>query len=223
MAELTVKPTEKLRQEAIRYLGYKGGSFLSPDVDLLLRECIDEICKIAEPRITYRSFGVADVSIPGTSAEILLAQCDEVILMAATLGISVDRALSRAQIRDMTHAVILDSCAAAAIEEVSDDWQDALAAEYLAKNKYLTHRHSPGYGDMPLSMQTQFVPLLNAERKIGLTTARNFLLTPTKSITGVIGVSCFKQSSINIPCGVCNMRGTCYFRQRGTSCDKSSA
>jgi hypothetical protein len=117
----------------------------------------------------------------------------------------------------MVYALVLDSCATAFIESVCDNLQDDLTTTYAGQNKYLTRRHSPGYGNLQLSSQPQLLSLLDAGRKIGLSVTRNFLLTPTKSVTAVIGVSDFHRKIEPVSCNICEMRGKCNFRRREAS------
>ncbi|MFR7478680.1 MAG: hypothetical protein ACLUUJ_07535 [Acutalibacteraceae bacterium] len=54
-----------------------------------------------------------------------LQNCQEVILFAATLGTGVDQLIRRSEVLDMSMAVILQACAAEAIES----WCDRCEAE----------------------------------------------------------------------------------------------
>lgn len=55
-------------------------------------------------------------------------------------------------------------------------------------NKDITFRYSPGYGDLPLDVQSSFLRALDAQKKIGLTVSENNLLFPRKSVTAIIGI-----------------------------------
>ncbi|MGN0575406.1 MAG: vitamin B12 dependent-methionine synthase activation domain-containing protein [Ruminococcus sp.] len=80
---------------------------------------------------------------------------------------------------------------------------------------YRTWRYSPGYGDLPLSLQRDILLYLNAMRRIGLTVTEDSLLIPSKSVTAVIGISHTPVNRTKGGCAVCNMRESCAFR--GTS------
>ncbi|MDR2268199.1 MAG: hypothetical protein LBD81_01955, partial [Holosporaceae bacterium] len=191
---LLLNPNDKLYREAGRYLGYESDTKIPAQINAMIQKAMVEICATAEPRTICRYFSVRnDVNF----------QYEGIILMGATLGVSVDRLLSRAQVQNMAYALILDSCATAAIEEVCDNLQNNLINIYADRNMYLTNRHSPGYGNLPLSTQPNFILLLDAERKIGLGTTRNFLLTPLKSVTAMILVSRSQQKKERIPCNAC--------------------
>ena len=50
-------------------------------------------------------------------------------------------------------------------------------------------RFSPGYGDLPIEVQKDFLPLLDAERRLGITLSESCLMAPSKSVTAIIGVA----------------------------------
>ena len=49
-------------------------------------------------------------------------------------------------------------------------------------------RFSPGYGDLPLSTQKDFIRILNTERLAGVTINENYLMNPRKTVTAVCGL-----------------------------------
>ena len=62
-------------------------------------------------------------------------------------------------------------------------------AELLkAEGVFLKPRFSPGYGDLPLSMQTDIFRVLDCPRKVGLTLNNSLLMSPSKSVTAIMGI-----------------------------------
>lgn len=183
----------------------------------------DKISKIPEaaPCGEKIILGGTSVEIPGNDADVLLRDCSECIIMAATLGQKSEMLLRRAQITDMTEAVILDCCASSAIESICEQINDDLRCEYEAAGKFLTDRYSPGYGDMPLTLQTELCGLLQAEKRIGLSGSPGLMLIPSKSVTAIIGISDIPQSMREISCDSCCLHDTCKIREAGGSCGKS--
>ena len=51
-----------------------------------------------------------------------------------------------------------------------------------------TWRFSPGYGDLPLSLQEELLSAVEAGKRIGLATTAGYMLTPMKSVTAIIGL-----------------------------------
>ena len=50
-------------------------------------------------------------------------------------------------------------------------------------------RFSPGYGDFPLEAQKDIFRTLDCSRKIGLTLNESLLMSPSKSVTAIVGLS----------------------------------
>lgn len=82
----------------------------------------------------------------------------------------------------------------------------------------MTFRFSPGYGDYPIRLQPNFLKVLDAPRKIGLCTNETFLLTPTKSVTAIMGISKNEIEKKKRGCAVCSLKGSCRFRKAGSHC-----
>ena len=99
-----------------------------------------------------------------------------------------DKVISEHQINDMTSALILDSMASTAIEQVCDAAEKEIK-EKINKDNFMTWRFSPGYGDLPITLQREFVRVTDAEKRIGLTVNEGGILLPRKSVTAIIGLS----------------------------------
>lgn len=113
----------------------------------------------------------------------VLNGCNRAILFAATLGSGVDRLLMQSALRSPAHQYIADAAASALIEALCDR-----AEEDLCGMRPHTHRFSPGYGDLPLQLQPALLRLLDAQRHIGVALTDSLLMTPTKSVTAIIGL-----------------------------------
>lgn len=214
------------RSEALRYLGYRGNQPDENTLDLF-DECEALLLKAAVPKYLYRYFdlhtadgentvGDSGVKLAGESIVSHLKGCFGVVLMCATLSAGVDRLLRQLQATDMTKAVIADALGSAAIEQVCNMADEEIQGLY--PDKYLTFRFSPGYGDLPLELQRDFLRLLDAQRKIGLTVSQSSMLIPTKSVSAIIGISNTELPKQKRGCAGCNMRAHCKFRKAGERC-----
>lgn len=182
---------EKLnRNEAVRYLG-GAGIRLNYRMDVLMDECEKAVLEKASPKYLYVE---KDLPCPqimgGKDIESHLNGCEKAIVMCATVGSEVDKLIRISQISDMARAVVMDSLASVAVEQVCNAFDKIIAEKYSDYN--MTFRFSPGYGDYPIELQKIILQMLDAPKKIGLCTNDNFLLTPTKSVTAVLGL--FKKS-----------------------------
>lgn len=208
---------EKLnRSEAIRYLG-GAGIQMNDQMEVLMDECEKMVLEKAAPKFLYIELDLpCDTIMGGRDIANHLDGCEKAILMCATLGAEIDKLIRISQISDMAKAVVLDSFASVAVEQVCNKVDEIIAEKY--DGYYMTFRFSPGYGDYPISLQQDFLRMLDAPRKIGLTTNENFLLMPTKSVTAVMGLSKNPIERKKRGCAICNMRGECRFRKNGEHC-----
>lgn len=208
---------EKLnRNEAIRYLGGTGIQ-INEQMQRLMDDCEREVIEKAVPKYLYIELDLpCDAVMGGKDIANHLEGCEKAILMCATLGAEIDRLIRISQISDMARAVMLDSFASVAVEQVCNRVDEIITEKYDGYN--MTFRFSPGYGDYPLSLQQDFLRMLDAPRKIGLTTNDNFLLMPSKSVTAVAGLSKNPIERKKRGCAICNMRGNCRYRRNGEHC-----
>ncbi len=182
-------------KEALRYLGCKEEN---PELMASAGECIDEILNITTPHITYEVYDIlvneGEVKIKNT--DIVFKSCDlakllkhskRCVIMAATLGCAVDKRIAFYQKTDMEKAVVFDACASAAVEALCETAAGQIKSQEIVK--YLTIRFSPGYGDLSLSYQKEMINLTDSYKKIGLTATSSMLLTPTKSVTAIMGIT----------------------------------
>lgn len=215
-ADLPIDPLE-----ALRYMGAKAGDAVS---EAILQECMEK----AQPAFTYRAclarFPVTveegAVALPFGRIQSFdlakhLAGCQAVYLMAATVGFSLDRLISKYAALQPSHGLCYQALGAAAIET----WCDALCASLQQEEGLpLTTRFSPGYGDFALQYQSALLALLDTQRRIGLTLSEGGMMLPTKSVTAVVGVRSsfsaeFLSESCATGCAACSKQ--CAFRREG--------
>ena len=217
------------RGEVLRYLGYRGQALtdeLEGRIDAVVARCL----AIARPRATLASFAVHGVSaaavelegcalrLTGRDIAEHLASAHEVVLFAATLGADVDRELQRLALTDALEQVIFDAAATTLIERAADA-SEALARSYAAQQGAFTSwRYSPGYGDLPLSVQRPFLDTLDATRQLGITLTPSHLMVPTKSVTAIVGIHATPQPGLESSCARCALAEFCTIRQSGRTC-----
>lgn len=191
-------------KEAGRYLGY-GRHAIDEKTRRLVKSCFKELDGTVESRIVYRIFEletpdegrvkIGGLNITSRNLAKNMKGCEKGVVLGATLGIEVDMLMKRYSLTDMPKAVVLQACGAAMLEEFLDEWQEEYAKEAEKKGYYLRPRFSPGYGDFDISCQDSILRMLDSAKKIGLTMTDGYMLTPTKSVTAVIGMS-----RENVPC-----------------------
>ena len=131
----------------------------------------------------------AGIRVCSRALSINLRECCGVYLMAVTLGPGPDMLVRRASVSRMSRAVIYQAAAAAMTEVWCDQINERIRREAEREGLYTRPRFSPGYGDLPLSLQKDISRILNMPKEIGVSLTDTMLMTPSKSVTALIGVS----------------------------------
>ena len=180
------------REEIFRYMRCPR-----PDaaVEKLLDTCLDTALPLLSPRVAFAVFRVKKtangVCFPfGTwesrSLQEHLAGCEKALLFGATLGVGLDRLIARSGV-DAAAAFCCQAIGTERVEALCDVFCDEQKAVWAAAGCVLTDRFSPGYGDWPLTAQTDVFRFLELPR-IGLTLNESFIMSPSKSVTAIVGI-----------------------------------
>lgn len=220
-------------KEVLRYLQYKNQE-IKDDLSEIIKECIESTKEIVNPRFIYRKYKIKKSKSSNSKGEIyleganlilqsddiynLLIECDECILMSATLGLEIEKEIRKLTYTDLTKGIIIDACATTAIEEVCDIVQANIEKQLLKDHKYITYRYSPGYGDLPIEKNIDINNILNSQKEIGLTVTNSGIMIPRKSVVALIGVSHKGVSNSKRSCENCNNRHNCIYKKEGDSC-----
>jgi len=183
------------RKEILRYAGVRGSV---PEVEELLTECLQEItekltykvCWTAFPVLFYEerlSLGFTETN--STALRRNLAGCTEVVVFAATIGIAIDRLIARYGAVSPAKALLFQAIGAERIEGLCDVFAREIAEQKAAECLRTRQRFSPGYGDFPLTVQKDIFAILDCSRKIGLSLNDSLLMSPSKSVTALIGIT----------------------------------
>jgi hypothetical protein len=226
------------RREVLQYLQWRG-SDIPPDIDALIDRAIADTLAVIRPKYIWKPFALlrdgdaltlagAGLPLPGQAVAELLADCDRCILLAATLGNGLEPLIRQAQARDLSRALVLDACGSAAIEAVCDEAERLIgqavgitASGEAGGGLYFTDRFSPGYGDLPLSLQPDLTSLLDTSRQIGLTLTDSLILLPRKSVTAILGLASKPQVKRFRGCAYCSMFASCAYRKAGKTCGRT--
>lgn len=190
---LAPAPPPIRRSEILRYAGAKG----EEEIGSLLDECIAE----AVPHLTYKvAYAVFPVTKTDTGLDLgfmqtassgllrCLEDCEEVLVFGATVGHAYDRLLTKSAKLSPTKALLLDALGSERAEALCDAFCREMAEGYRAEGKCLSPRFSPGYGDLPLSVQTDIFRAIDLYRYAGMTLNASLLMTPKKSVTALVGI-----------------------------------
>ncbi len=112
-----------------------------------------------------------------------LEGCDRAFVFAVTAGLGIDRLLARLSVTSSAELFIADAIGSALAEAACDR-----AAAILRGTMHCNPRFSPGYGDLPLTVQPALLDFLEARQRLGIYINNSLLMTPTKSITAIMGI-----------------------------------
>lgn len=213
--------TDARTKEAIRYLGY-GRHAVDERTLALIADSFRELESCVRAKSVYRIFDcihvqsdelqIGKMRIKSKSLGRNLKGCAGVVVFGATLGTGVDFLMKKYSLTEMTKAVILQACAAAFLEEYCDELQEKIARELRENGQWLRPRFSPGYGDFDVHHQKDIIRMLDTAKTIGLTMTESYMLTPTKSVTAVIGISDTEEKCHIKGCEVCT-KTDCIYRR----------
>jgi len=211
--------------EALRYLG--AGDCPPERARNEMAAVARELTEQLWPKFTYRVFNLnheaegvrlreADLLLTGKLAGTMLARCGRAAVLACTLGAEFDALLRREQVRDMAKAAMLNACGSALVEEGCNEAEREIGARF--PNLFRTDRFSPGYGDLPLSLQPALCAALDTQRRLGLYVSDSYLMNPAKSVTAIIGLADTPQPARIRGCACCDLRENCALRKGGKHC-----
>ena len=200
------------KRETYRYLGYHfGGEVpLADELEKMVDKLTGKLKEVITPRCIYELYdlavsdGVCTLSRHNTveSTPLLvinsqklsahIKECRYAILFAATIGPGADMLIRRYSGRSTVKSAILQAAGAAAIEAFADEVTEQIRTEidilFSQSETKFQMRFSPGYGDFSLEHQKDFFKLLQLEKNLGMSLNSALLMSPSKSITAVIGV-----------------------------------
>ncbi len=178
------------KKEILRYCGVKGED---GSTEALIDECLLELGKAYKSLVCYSEFQITktesgvDLGFTKTDSKLLLERlknCEKVIVFAATVGIELDRFIAKYSKISPSKALVFQAIGAERIEALCD----AFEKQIIGKYGKTVPRVSAGYGDIPLNLQKDIFAVLNPPKNIGLTLNESLLMSPTKSVTAIIGI-----------------------------------
>ena len=182
------------RREVLRYAGAGLGA---DEVERLLDGVVAEALGELSYKLCYTvlpiKFGEREVDLgfAKTRSESLikrLSGCESIILFAATVGVGIDRLIRKSALTSPARALLLDSLGTERVEWLCDTFFREISTVLTASALGARPRFSPGYGDLPITLQRDVFKTLECEKHIGLTLNESCLMSPQKSVSAIIGL-----------------------------------
>ncbi len=178
-------------REILRYAGCKEAEEAAT---ALMRACVEE----AKPVLTYKvcylelplqrtgdMCGLGNFTMASKQLANNLKGCERALVFAATVGVGLDRLIAKYGHIAPSKALMMQAIGAERIEALCDAFCEDMERTYGAE---LRPRFSPGYGDLALEVQRSIFGLLECEKRIGLTLNDSMLMSPSKSVTAIVGL-----------------------------------
>lgn len=192
------------RAEIMRYAGMFRGSAaeniseeeIQNMIDIM-EECIAEVMPLLCYKVSFRRDNLVnngeEIIFPfnifeSKDAVNAVEGCSEIVMFAATIGIGIDRLIAKYSRTSPAKALFLQAIGAERIEAVCNLFNDEVEREAVSNGRSVKRRYSPGYGDLPLEVQKEFMVLLDCSRRIGVNLNSSLLMSPSKSVTAFIGI-----------------------------------
>lgn len=223
------------RSEVLHYLGYAGQK-ISPELDARVDAVITRCLEVARPHGVVRLFDVAGcckegglpvIRLEGTALELRGRSISEhldgavaVGVLAVTAGAGVDAELRRLSFTDRVAQVVFDAAGSALVERAADAAEASVVSLAAGRGLFCGARFSPGYGDLPLATQPVLLATLDAQRALGITLSSDLLMSPTKSVTAVIGLFEEPRQDARTSCSACPCHDFCLLRASGRTCGR---
>ena len=182
------------RREILRYMGCCEET---ADISELIDHCLTLCDGAFTGRVAFSEFDISlnypifDLGFSILQSRDLvknLEGCERIILFCATVGHTIDRLIAKNSRLSPAKALCLQAIGAEAIEALCESFCSDMAREYSEKGYSLRPRFSAGYGDLPLELQRDIFNTLECEKRIGVTLNESLLMSPSKSVTAIIGL-----------------------------------
>lgn len=213
---------ELSRQRLLATLGCKPGRKLSRRMEHQVDKAVQEVSERVACRSAYCAYPMrvlpgrvcvdGRVMLRSTRLAQAMGPCERVFVYVVTLGAEVDAYIKEWMERRPDFGVIADAAASAAAESMVDQVEQDIA-ERLSPAQALSLPFSPGYCDWPVQEQTKIFSLL-PEDTAGVRLSSDSMMSPRKSITGVLGAGPVADvTEAGCPCSSC-ARVDCRHRRR---------
>ena len=215
MREIVNIPAEHIRPDRSSILATQGvpsDNELSEEVKALIERAVEMFLEVSIPvsvististsefRVVYRGEGLNEKETP---IEEILDEADDLALFAVTIGEDITGKIKELfAANEFALGSMLDSTASAGTDRAADDVEsrflDLLSEQGRITPPKAIMRFSPGYCGWHMSGQKKLFEFLRPE-DVGIQLLDSFLMSPLKSISGVMvlgdrGIFDFKDS-----------------------------
>jgi len=195
----------------------------SPRLVALAERALREGTPLLAPSVISRRFTVSGHGhsavrfleggkLSGTLVAAECAPADEMIVMAVTIGATLERAADAAAASEPAFALALDGLGTAAVGALATAETERIAERAAAAGSRAGSPLSPGMEGWPLALGQQEIFQLLGDGPHPIRLLESGMMEPRKSLTLVIGVGAAMQSGAS-QCDHCGSRDRCRHRR----------
>ncbi len=173
------------------------------------QECEEMVLSVVNYRYCYRGTQIArpgdnmlDLGFGEFRSRDLtrnLEGCQSAVLFAVTIGPGIDRLMQKLEITSEVRRFVVDAMGSALAEALCEQADAELSALISEETGCVcAPRFSPGYGDVPLSVQPGFADYVSAGKLMGIAVSETYIMQPSKSITAIMGIRDSERERINV-------------------------
>lgn len=156
----------------------------------LIEQCLADALPLLSYRVCWVELPVTidgklcqfgDFSLSSQRLAKHLHGCNRAVIFAATVGVGMDRLIAKYSRLSPAKGLFMQAVGTERIE--------ALCDTFCAELSNARPRFSPGYGDLKLETQKDIFARLGCEKRIGLTLNDSCVMSPSKSVTAIVGLT----------------------------------
>ena len=164
----------------------------------LLDACLNELKGRLTYKICWSRFPVSITDntvymgftkVKSKDLAVNLKGCDCIVLFAACIGLEIDRLITKYVAVSPAKSVMFQAIGSERVESLCNIFSKEIKEQMNLLGKDTKPRYSPGYGDLPLDFQIEVFKVLDCQRQIGATLNESLLMSPSKSVTAIIGIT----------------------------------
>jgi hypothetical protein len=211
---------ELKKDDVCQLLGYRDGGQPTASISALVDEELKEARELIEASSFYQLMDVEDISPPtvvlenGTritvTGEILswvLSPCQLATVFVSSIGLPLEnRVAELLEEGELLRGYILDAIGSTAANAAASYLRDRIRDLAKSEGAEITFRCSPGYCDWDIEEQRVLFEVMDSAQT-GVDLSNDCLMTPRKSVSGLIGVGWGDKERIRLtPCHLCTKR-----------------
>ena len=177
-------------REVLRYCRARSAD---DGLNALIEACVQEAKDVLSYKVCYCTL---PVSVGETNVDFGFAVADsadlaaclkgmtEAVIFCATVGMGIDRLTNKYAALSPSRALVFQALGTERVEALANAFCEDIKADFCKSSP----RFSPGYGDLSVEFQRTIFQELSITKNLGVTLSDGIMMSPTKSVTAIVGV-----------------------------------